>query len=262
MTEPCRSRYQGLEGTGMATIIKDRPALEGVAAAERALELLTCFRTGDKALTLVELADRTGLVKSTIMRLAISLERYNLLVRLHDGRYQLGSGVVRLGTIYQDSIDLEQHIMPVLARLAADTHETATFYVRHGDVRLCLFRANSSNSLRLDVQPGTQRPMDEAGSAQLLRLFVDWPDSQPSLPALPIYTAGATTPHVASMSVPIIGQGNRLVGALSLAGPEARLTEQRATELAYRLLRAGLELCRALGGDAEAIYRVPIALAS
>jgi DNA-binding IclR family transcriptional regulator len=258
MTEPCRPRYQGLEGTGMATIIKDRPALEGVAAAERALELLT----GDKALTLVELADRTGLVKSTIMRLAISLERYNLLVRLHDGRYQLGSGVVRLGTIYQDSIDLEQHIMPVLARLAADTHETATFYVRHGDVRLCLFRVNSSNSLRLDVQPGTQRPMDEAGSAQLLRLFVDWPDSQPSLPALPIYTAGATTPHVASMSVPIIGQGNRLVGALSLAGPEARLTEQRATELAYRLLRAGLELCRALGGDAEAIYRVPIALAS
>lgn len=139
----------------MATIIKDRPALEGVAAAERALELLTCFRTGDKALTLVEIAGRTGLVKSTIMRLAVSLERYNLIVRLHDGRYQLGSGVVRLGTIYQDSIDLEQHIMPVLAKLAAETQETATFYVRHGDVRLCLFRVNSPNSLRLDVQPGT-----------------------------------------------------------------------------------------------------------
>ena len=245
----------------MATIIKERPALEGVAAAERALELLTCFRTGDKALTLVELAERTGLVKSTIMRLAISLERYNLLVRMHDGRYQLGSAVVRLGTIYQDSIDLEQHIMPVLAKLAATTHETATFYVPHGDMRLCLFRVNSPSSLRLDVQPGTQRPMDEAGSAQLIRLFADWPETRPDLPPLPIYTAGATTPHVASVSVPVIGQGNRLIGALSLAGPEARLTEARGRELALPLLEAGLELCRALGGDADRMYRVPIAIA-
>lgn len=262
MTDPAVRRYGDGEGIGMASIIKDRPALEGVAAAERALELLTCFRTGDKALTLVELAERTGLVKSTIMRLAVSLERYNLLVRLHDGRYQLGSGVVRLATVYQESIDLEQHILPVLAKLAAETQETATFYVRHGDVRLCLFRVNSPSSLRLDVQPGTQRPMDQAGSAQLLRLFADWPEVQPELPPLPIYTAGATTPHVASTSVPVIGQGNRLVGALSLAGPEARLTEARGKQVALMLLRAGLELCRALGGDAEAIYRVPIALAT
>ncbi|WP_294326333.1 helix-turn-helix domain-containing protein [uncultured Sphingomonas sp.] len=246
----------------MATIIKDRPTVEGVAAAERALELLTCFRTGDKALSLAEIADRTGLVKSTIMRLAVSLERYNLIVRLHDGRYQLGSGVVRLSTIYQDSVALEEHVMPVLAALAVMTQETATFYVRHGDVRLCLFRVNSPSSLRLDVQPGTQRPMDEAGSAQLLRLFANWPDERPALPPLPIYTVGATTPHVASASVPVIGQGNRLVGALSLAGPDARLTEERARQVALPLLEAGLSLCRSLGGDGEAIYRVPVAIAS
>ena len=245
----------------MVANIKDRPAIEGVAAAERALELLTCFRTGDKALTLAELAERTGLVKSTIMRLAVSLERYNLIVRMADGRYQLGSGVVRLSMIYQDGIDLEQHVMPVLAKLAADTHETATFYVPHGDMRLCLFRVNSPSSLRLDVQPGTQRPMDNAGSAQLIRLLADWPDEQPEIPTLPIYTAGATTPHVASVSVPVIGQGNRLVGALSLAGPEARLTEARGKEVASSLLKAGLELSRALGSDAERIYRVAIAMA-
>lgn len=245
----------------MATIIKDRPALEGVAAVERALELVTAFRIGDKALTLAELAERTGLVKSTIMRLAVSLERYNLIVRMHDGRYQLGSEVVRLATIYQQGADLEQHVQPVLAALAADTGETATFYVRHGDVRLCLFRVNSPSSLRLDVQPGTQRPMDGAGSAELLRLFSDWPETKPVLPSLPIYTAGATTPHVASMSVPIVGAGERLIGALSLAGPDARLNEMKAGRVALKMLRAGLGLCSALGADAESIYRIPIAIA-
>ncbi|MDZ7283252.1 helix-turn-helix domain-containing protein [Sphingomonas sanguinis] len=246
----------------MATVMKDRPASEGVAALERGLTLLTAFRQGDGALGLVELSERTGLVKSTIMRLAVSLERYGLLVRMPDGQYQLGSEVVRLNTIYQEGNDLERHIMPVLAKLAASTGETATFYVRHGEVRLCLFRVNSPSSLRLDVQPGTQRPMDASASAQLLRLFEQWPEHRPALPPIPLYTVGVTTPHVASMSVPIIGHGDRLVGALSLAGPDARLSKQHAIELALPLLKAGLDLCRALGGQADDVYRVPIALAT
>jgi len=34
--------------------------MEGVAAVERALELLTAFRPGDEALGLVALSERTG----------------------------------------------------------------------------------------------------------------------------------------------------------------------------------------------------------
>ena len=246
----------------MATVTKDRPALEGVAAVERGLALLTAWRQGDGPLGLAELAQRTGLVKSTIMRLAVSLERAGLLVRMPDGQYQLGSEVVRLATIYQEGNELERHVMPVLARLAAITGETSTFYVRQGAVRLCLFRVNSPSSLRLDVQPGTQRPMDGSASAQLLALFEHWPDQQTALPDLPLYTVGVTTPHVASMSVPVIGHGNRLVGALSLAGPDARLSETRATELALPLLSAGRDLSLALGGDGNAIFRIPIAKVS
>jgi DNA-binding IclR family transcriptional regulator len=246
----------------MATAIKDRPAVEGVAAVERALELLTAFRPGDDALGLVELAGRTGLIKSTILRLAVSLERFNLLVRMPDGRYQLGSEVVRLNSVYQGAINLERHIQPVLAQLAAQTQETATFYVRHGeDERMCLFRVNSPNTLRLDVQPGQSRPMDGAASAELLRLFEHWPAEKPPIPDLPLYTSGATTPHVASVSVPVLGHGDRLVGALSLAGPSARLNEERAREVALQLLQAGLTLSRRLGSAADGVFRVAIARA-
>ena len=244
----------------MATVTKDRPAVEGVAAVERALELLTAFRPGDEALGLVALSERTGLIKSTILRLAVSLERFNLLVRMPDGRYQLGSEVIRLNSIYQGAIDLERHIQPVLAKLAVETQETATFYVRHGEhERMCLFRVNSPSVLRLDVQPGQSRPMDGAASAQLLRLFEHWPDVKPAIPDMPLYTSGATTPHVASMSVPVLGHGDALVGALSLAGPSSRLTEERAVSVSLKLLQAGLALSRSLGGNADPVFRVPIA---
>lgn len=69
--------------------VKKEPALKGVSAAERALAVLTAFRRGDGALSLAELAERTGLVKSTILRLALSLQQYRLLARLPDGSYRL-----------------------------------------------------------------------------------------------------------------------------------------------------------------------------
>ena len=101
-------------------------SVAGVATADRVLSILTAFRRGDGALELAELAERTGLVKSTIMRLAISLERYGFLMRQHDGSYRLGAEVLRLGSIFQQSLNLEAHVLPVLQQLVDDTEESAS----------------------------------------------------------------------------------------------------------------------------------------
>ena len=46
----------------------------GAAAVDRALTLLSAFTAGDVSLSLTELADRTRLYKSTVLRLLASLE--------------------------------------------------------------------------------------------------------------------------------------------------------------------------------------------
>src|SRR5688572_22404867 len=111
----------------MAAKSRGRPAVEGVATADRVLTLLTAFRRGDGSLSLAELSARTGLVKSTIMRLAVSLEEHGLFIRLGDGSYQLDAEVLRLGTIYQESFRLEVFVRPVLEELVARFNETASF---------------------------------------------------------------------------------------------------------------------------------------
>ena len=74
-------------------------SVKGVPSAERALAVLTAFRQGDGALSLADLAKRTGLVKSTIVRLAASLQHYQLLARLPDGTYRLDAATLRLGVL-------------------------------------------------------------------------------------------------------------------------------------------------------------------
>src|SRR5690242_11227341 len=229
-------------------IEKEPPGVKGVSAAERALAVLTAFRRGDGALSLAELAERTGLVKSTIMRLAVSLQHHRLLARLPDGSYRLDAETLRLGTAYQQAFNLADHVMPALERLASGTGETASFYVRHGGERLCLFRVESSNPIRMHVQPGDTRPMDQSASARVLRLFADGPTGTDADAELPLFTSGVTDPHAASLAAPVFGVGQVLVGALMVSGPASRLTSERARQLGDMLRDAAAGLTRACGG--------------
>ena len=207
---------------------KEPPAVKGVSAAERALAVLTAFRRGDGALSLAELAERTGLIKSTIMRLAVSLQRYRLLARMPDGSYRLDAETLRLGTAYQQAFSLSDHVMPALEQLAAKTGETASFYVRHGRERLCLFRVESVNRIRMHVQPGDTRPMDKSAIAQVLQRYEAGPPGPDD--ELPLFTSGVTDPHAAALAMPVFGIGELLVGALTISGPVSRLTAARAAE--------------------------------
>src|SRR5215831_14445968 len=225
---------------------KKPPALKGVSAAERALAVLTAFRRGDGALSLAELAERTGLVKSTILRLALSLQKYRLLARLPDGSYRLDAETLRLGTAYQQAFSLSDHIMPVLEQLAAKTGETSSFYVRNGEERLCLFRVESTNRIRMTVQPGDTRPMDKSAIARTLLRYEAGPAGPDD--ELPLFTSGVTDPHAAALAMPVFGVADSLVGALAISGPISRLTEARAEQVKGALVEAARKLTVACGG--------------
>ncbi|MGY3534920.1 IclR family transcriptional regulator [Bradyrhizobium sp. USDA 4452] len=229
--------------------VRNRPKLEGVASAERVLAVLTAFRRGDDALELTELARRTSLVKSTIMRLCISLEKFELIERLEDGRYRLGVECARIGSVYQQSFAMEGRIVPVLERLAAESLETASFYIRRGNQRICLFRADSPYQLRMNVRPGDARPMDGSSIAQVLSAFSGKARQKSADIQVPIYSCGVTDPHVASLAMPVFGPEGSLVGALALSGPSSRLTADHAGGLGPRLREEAERLSSQLGAQ-------------
>ncbi len=247
----------GSTGGGRLPKGTKRPALEGVASANRALTVLAAFRKGDRALTLAELAARTGLVKSTIMRLAVSLEAHGFLAREEEGSYRLDAEVLRLGTVYTQSFRMEAHVMPVLEELVARTGETAAFYVRRGEQRLCLFRVDSPHLLRLHVRVGDALPLDNSSIAQVLRAFS--PRPLPTYAAtldLPIVTMGATDPHNGAMAMPIFGPGEALAGALALSAPVSRWVPEQVAAARPILAAAAAGLTRRLGGEAPERPRV------
>ncbi|MFC7778374.1 MULTISPECIES: IclR family transcriptional regulator [unclassified Pantoea] len=198
---------------------------EGVIAVEKALALLDCFKPGEEALTLTALAQFSGYHKTTVYRLMNSLERMNYVIRRDSGVYTLGPRLLYLGKLYEQSFHLASIVQPELHALATATGESATWYVIENGQRLCLFRAEPSEGLRETRLPGTFLPLDNSAIGQVLR---HWGLNEPlleSAPELPLFTSGMRDPHIAAFSLPVFGEGNKLLAALALTGPSSRLTQ-------------------------------------
>ena len=222
----------------------------GVAAVERAIAVLNAFRAGDSSLSLNELARRTGMYKSTILRLLSTLVREHCIVRLDDGSYQLGSMLLHWGGLYQASLRLDDHVPPILRRLVQETEEGASFFTREGDHRVCLFRVDSPRSIRDHIRTGDLVPLDKGAAGRVLTAFDPTLAPAPKPPAQPfIVTIGEREPDIAAIAAPVFGPQKRLRGALALSGPAARFSDDLMPAMSARLLAAAADLTRRLGGD-------------
>mgnify|MGYP000257920606 CR=1 FL=1 len=229
----------------------------GVAAVERALSVLGAFRDGDVSLSLHELATRTGYYKSTLLRLIASLVRTGCVVRLADGSYQLGPMVLHWGRVYLSSLRIEDHVQPVLKRLAAETGESATFYTRQGEARLCVARVDSSYSIRDHVKVGDILPLDKGSGGHVLRAF-DPANPKGTAKSLVVMSFRERDADGAGVSAPVFGPGASLRGAISISGPANRFGVPAQTKLSRAVLGAAAELTARLGGDATALRKARV----
>jgi DNA-binding IclR family transcriptional regulator len=206
---------------------------DGVAAVERALAILDAFTERDRALTLAELARRTGYYKSTLLRLAASLEKRGYLTRLEDRGWRLGPAASRLGAVYPFAYNLGEVVEPVLQSLAAQTGETASFNVRDGEVRVCLYRFESAQRLRDHVRPGEVLPLDRGAGGTVLLAYsgASGPDYE-RVRKRGVYTAsGERDPQLGGIAAPVFGPHGMLAGALIISFPLSRLDGEAAVRL-------------------------------
>ena len=226
---------------------QDRMSGDKVDAVERALTILNGFQADKPRMTLAEVAAATGLYKSTILRLAGSLERFGYLIREDGGAFRLGPSLWRLGSIYRHGFNLGDVIRPVLAKLVEQTGETASFYVRQDQVRVCLFRHNSPHSARHHLDEGTQLPMNAGASAHVLVAYggksaaVKGHAKTAKEQGYSI-SLGERDPQVAAVAVPAFDTTGQMRGALSVSGLIGRFDDKARRAALAELLAAAERL--------------------
>lgn len=219
-------------------------AKDRVEAVERALELLNCFSREQPVLSLKQLSEQTGFYKSTILRLAASLERFKYLERKDDGNYRLGATPLQLGEIYRKSYDIGDIIRPRLRELRDRYNESLAYYIRNGDHRTCLYRANAHRAIRHQLEEGRQLPLDRGAAGRVLLAYSGVEGKiYDSIRCQGWCTSlGERDPEVAAVAVPLFSVDEELHGALSISGLISRFSEARRQELAKGLQQAAEEI--------------------
>ena len=147
-----------------------------VEAVEKALSILDAFSEDRMSLSLSEIAQETGISKSSLPRLLNSLILFGFIVRDPAKRYALGSNVWRLGALFRRRFDLGEKVRPELRQLVELTGETASYYVREQEERICLYRQNSPNPVRHHLDEGSRLSIDRGAAGHALSAEDSPPD--------------------------------------------------------------------------------------
>jgi DNA-binding IclR family transcriptional regulator len=233
---------------------KPGSAASGVAAVDRALSILDAFADDDRKLTLAELAKRTGLYKSTVIRLAKSLEKSRYLLRSEDGTYRLGSKVLSLGALYQKHFGTADIVPPILREIVDELHEGASFYVRDEAQRLCLHRIDSQRAVRDSIHVGDRLPLTVGAAGHVILAFSGLTGERYDQIRKNMYAAsfGERDPETAAVACPVFGADQKFLGALSVSGPRYRIEAMGVPSILPVLFRHARNLCRVFGGDPDA----------
>jgi DNA-binding IclR family transcriptional regulator len=226
----------------------------GVTAVTRALSLMEAFQVGESSLSLADLSRRAGMHKTTALRLARTLALSHYMVQTEDGQWRLGPAAGWLGARYQAGFDVNNVVEPTLHELVTETGESASFYVREGNIRACVARVEGPQSVRHHVRIGERLPLDKGAPGRVILAFsgaAGEPYETIRKQGFHI-SLGEREPDVASVAAPVFGLNWRLLGSMCISGPSSRLTKAKLQNHAKTVIRAANQLSYALAGSRSA----------
>lgn len=143
-----------------------------VRVVERALDVLGAFSQHPGGLTLAEMARSVGIHKSTVHRLALTLEKAGFLRRCPaSGTYTLGLKLLELGAVALNGVELRREARPYLERLHRDTGCTIHLGILDSGEVVYIDKFEGNNSIRLYSQVGRRAPAHCTGLGKALLAF-------------------------------------------------------------------------------------------
>jgi DNA-binding IclR family transcriptional regulator len=242
---------------------------------ERTFGILEVFTESQPEWSTTGIAHQLDLPVPTVHRILAALKRLGY-VSQHEQtrRFRLGLAALSLGERARGLADLRPVAVGPLRQLSDATGETALLTVLSParDRSVCLERVETSQPLRLSVQPGRQLPLHAGASQKALLAFMpaDQIDALAAQPLERLCTATITSRSalhreltairargwsssyeetdigVWGVAIPVLSADD-VICAVGIAGPSPRLTGQRVQRDVRLIHEAATVIGRALG---------------
>jgi DNA-binding IclR family transcriptional regulator len=236
------------------------------AGVIRTVRLLTSFSKDRHTLTARELSEAAGIPLPSVYRYIASLKEEALLVDDEQGGYHLSPRFIELARAAEAAESIIELADGPMHQLSAVTGETVLLVRLVNESAVCVHRIESTQALRISIEPGQTLPLELGASAKVLLASMKPERLRARLEALRVLhpeRAATVEKEVAEASrrgwatrtseddtqdidpgvwvaSAAVRDGSNIVAALTIASPLARATEAvRMTLLAEVLQTAG-----------------------
>lgn len=260
-------------GIFLPRIAKDHEG--GTQSIERTISILNCFLGEKDALSMTEIAKRTGIPIPTASRITRLLAQENYLARNDDNKlFQIGRKLYLLGYRGKTEDTLRNAIYDILAKLRDEFGETAAAYVRIDGIRRCLEKAESFNDFRYSPIVGAEYSMAIGAGARVFLAFLCEEEKNKILSdMIPLtqYTIvdrdilekdlaeirkngiaksfGEYCVEFYSFASPIFDAKNNVICSIAVTGPGSRFTAHNIETVGQRLVEYSTEISHSFGWE-------------
>jgi IclR family KDG regulon transcriptional repressor len=251
------------------------PVRDGVKSVERALALLELLGAGEESLGISELARRSGLPVGTVHRLLNTLNHLGYVEQdIETRKYALGIRILHLRGAVAQRLKLGEQAMPIMKTLMRRVNETVHLAVLSEGEVFYVDRIEGFQTQNMYTQIGKRGPVHctALGKAMLAYLPDTVVDQIVATKGLPRKTAKTITdpalfkaelkrirqrvfavddnesePAVRCVAAPIRDYNGKVVAAVSISGPAARMRPDRDQELSKEVCWAAQQISAGLG---------------
>ncbi|UDY24580.1 IclR family transcriptional regulator [Nocardioides sp. Kera G14] len=224
--------------------------------------------SADGPIKLGDMAAQVQLPKSSLHRLLAELVELGL-ARGHDGAYRPGYRLVEWGHAADRSLGIRAAAEPLMRDLATRAGESVQLHVPERAHRVCAVSTPGPNTLQPLMLLGTVLPLGIGATGKVLlahapdevqkeaweeapeRARARWPSAE-ELDEIRdrgwAISVSEMEIGLTAVSAAVLGRSGAALAALTVAGPNTRLTEERQSEILPALLDTARSLARALSG--------------
>jgi len=245
-----------------------------VSVLGKATQILDLVTSADRQSTLTEIAEQLHQPRSSVHRLLAELMTLGLLTRRANATYAAGPRLVHWGEVAAHSSDLVEVARPWMEWLRDRLGESVHLYVREREHRICVAAVDSRYELRHFTEIGRPLPLRVGAAGKLLLAHADQSTRtheiariamDPPSPRAPTAreleeqleeiggswwatSIGEREEGLVAAAVPIKDGQGKVVAALSVSGPSARLAADRLAALRPDIVEAAGHITAELGG--------------
>lgn len=239
----------------------------------RSMDILNLF-IDHAELSFQEIIDLSGIPKTSVYRMLVSLEEMEFVEKGSDLKYRLGLLFLTFGNLVSSRLDIRKVAYPIMQELHKDVKEAINLIVKRGNEAIYIEKIDTYQKVRLYSEVGRSSPLYAGACSRVILSYL--PDSEIDLyiksVELKPFAAGTIAKrellletikqtrrdgytishselenHSSAIAAPIFDHKGEIIAGISIAGIEANYQNENVVVFARKVRKAAQEISAQIG---------------